>query len=142
MITVGVESKGHIPIEATREVSFREGFLAVTNIIFAYRTCLLHTYVERMRRLANNFPAVAHVAYFGFISETEDPRSFNKSLAMLQIVDTVLYLISAMIIYRYVGPDVQSPAILSLSPLMKKIAWGLAIPTVSPPFLSEAMEPY
>lgn len=37
MITVGVESKGHIPIEATRTVSFREGFLAVTNIIFAYR---------------------------------------------------------------------------------------------------------
>ena len=37
MITVGVESKGHIPIEATRPVSFREGFLAVTNIIFAYR---------------------------------------------------------------------------------------------------------
>lgn len=77
------------------------------------------------------FLAVAHVAYFGFISETENPRSFNKSLAMLQIVDTVLYLVSALIIYRYIGPDVQSPAINSLSPLMKKIAWGLAIPTVS-----------
>lgn len=38
MITVGVESKGHIKNEATRDVSFREGFLAVTNIIFAYRT--------------------------------------------------------------------------------------------------------
>jgi hypothetical protein len=65
------------------------------------------------------------------MSETEDPRTFNKSLAMLQIVDTVLYLISALIIYRYVGPNVQSPAILSLSPIMSKIAWGLAIPTVS-----------
>lgn len=38
MITVGVESKGHIVNEATTQVSFREGFLAVTNIIFAYRT--------------------------------------------------------------------------------------------------------
>ena len=65
------------------------------------------------------------------MSETEDPRTFNKSLAMLQIVDTILYLISAMIIYRYIGPGVESPAILSLSPVMKKIAWGLAIPTVS-----------
>lgn len=74
---------------------------------------------------------VAHVAYFGFMSETEDPRTFNKSLAMLQIIDTVLYLISALIIYRYVGPGVESPAIESLSPLMRKIAWGLAIPTVS-----------
>lgn len=65
------------------------------------------------------------------MSETEDPRTFNKSLAMLQIIDTTLYLISALIIYKYVGPDVKSPAIESLSPLMKKIAWGLAIPTVS-----------
>lgn len=38
MITVGVESKGNIKNEATTDVSFREGFLAVTNIIFAYRT--------------------------------------------------------------------------------------------------------
>lgn len=65
------------------------------------------------------------------MSEMEDPRTFNKSLAMLQIIDTVLYLVSALIIYHYVGPDVESPAILSLSPLMSKIAWGLAIPTVS-----------
>ncbi|KAJ5544544.1 hypothetical protein N7535_007058 [Penicillium sp. DV-2018c] len=108
MITVGVDSKGPVPNEVTTDVSFRQGFLAVTNIIFAY---------------------LAHVAYFGFMSETEDPRTFNKSLAMLQIVDTVLYLVSALLIYHYVGPDVQSPAILSLSPVMKKIAWGLSIPT-------------
>lgn len=38
MIAMGVESKGHVPIQATTTVSFREGFLAVTNIIFAYRT--------------------------------------------------------------------------------------------------------
>ncbi|KAJ5732782.1 hypothetical protein N7493_004263 [Penicillium malachiteum] len=108
MVSAGVESKGYIPYKATTEVGFREAFLSVTNIIFAY---------------------LAHVAYFGFMSETEDPRTFNKSLAMLQIVDTVLYLISALLIYRWVGPDVESPAILSLSPLMSKIAWGLAIPT-------------
>ncbi|KAJ6131375.1 hypothetical protein N7523_001835 [Penicillium sp. IBT 18751x] len=109
MVTAGVESKGNVVNHATTEVSFRDGFLAVTNIIFAY---------------------LAHIAYFGFMSEMEDPRTFNKSLAMLQIIDTVLYLISALIIYHYVGPDVESPAILSLSPLMSKIAWGLAIPTV------------
>ncbi|ODM21996.1 hypothetical protein SI65_02840 [Aspergillus cristatus] len=108
MIAMGVESKGHVPIQATTTVSFREGFLAVTNIIFAY---------------------LAHVAYFGFMSETEDPRTFNKSLAMLQIIDTVLYLVSALIIYRYAGPSVKSPAINSLSTITSKVAWGLAIPT-------------
>ncbi|PKY08609.1 putative amino acid transporter [Aspergillus campestris IBT 28561] len=110
MVAMGVESKGPIRLESTTDVSFRDGFLAVTNIIFAY---------------------LAHVAYFGFMSETEDPRTFPKSLAMLQIVDTVLYLISALIIYRFAGPDVESPAILSLHPLMGKIAWGIAIPTAT-----------
>jgi hypothetical protein len=38
MITAGVEAKEHVVNEVTTEVSFREGFLAVTNIIFAYRT--------------------------------------------------------------------------------------------------------
>jgi hypothetical protein len=41
MITVGVESKGPVPNEVTTDVSFREGFLAVTNIIFAYRTFII-----------------------------------------------------------------------------------------------------
>jgi hypothetical protein len=61
----------------------------------------------------------------------EDARTFNKSLAMLQIIDTVLYLVSALIIYHYIGPNVSSPAISSLSPVMSKVAWGIAIPTVS-----------
>lgn len=37
MVAAGVETKGHIPIQATTTVGFREGFLSVTNIIFAYR---------------------------------------------------------------------------------------------------------
>jgi hypothetical protein len=37
MITAGVESKGQVTNHATTDVSFRDGFLAVTNIIFAYR---------------------------------------------------------------------------------------------------------
>lgn len=37
MVTAGVESKGHVANLATTDVSFRDGFLAVTNIIFAYR---------------------------------------------------------------------------------------------------------
>lgn len=41
MVTAGVETKNNFPIEATRTVGFREGFLAVTNIIFAYRRCVI-----------------------------------------------------------------------------------------------------
>jgi hypothetical protein len=60
----------------------------------------------------------------------QDPAEFPKSLAMLQIVDTVMYIVTAMVIYCYAGPDVSSPALSSAGPLMKKVAYGLAIPTV------------
>lgn len=77
------------------------------------------------------FVQVAHATFFGFVSETEDPRTFPKSLAMLQIVDTVMYLVTALVLYHYAGPDVKSPALSSAGPLMKKVCYGLAIPTVS-----------
>ena len=42
MITAGVEAKGPVVNEVTTNVTFREGFLAVTNIIFAYRKSHAH----------------------------------------------------------------------------------------------------
>jgi hypothetical protein len=54
MITVGVESKGWVPNEVTTTVSFREGFLAVTNIIFAYRTLTFHEILTIIQSRANS----------------------------------------------------------------------------------------
>ncbi|KAJ6028383.1 hypothetical protein N7540_003959 [Penicillium herquei] len=110
MISIGVQSKSDIKFEVVRQVSFYEGFLAFTNIMFGF---------------------IAHVTFFGLISETQDPEFFPRSLAMLQITDTVLYLVAGLVIYRYAGADVQSPSPSSAGPLMKKICYGLAIPTVS-----------
>ncbi|EAW13764.1 putative amino acid transporter [Aspergillus clavatus NRRL 1] len=109
MISIGVQAPDDVQVDVTTDVSFQKAFLAVTNIIFAY---------------------IAHVAFFGFISEMHDPREFPKSLAMLQVVDTTMYIVTAIVIYRYAGPDVTSPALSSAGPLMKKVAYGLAIPTV------------
>ncbi|KAF9889537.1 hypothetical protein FE257_007247 [Aspergillus nanangensis] len=109
MIAIGVQAPDDVVREITTKVPFADAFLAVTNIIFAY---------------------IAHVAFFGFMSEMEDVRDFPKSLAMLQIGDTTLYIVVSMVIYCYAGPDVESPALSSAGPMMKKVAYGLAIPTV------------
>ncbi|KAJ5746941.1 uncharacterized protein N7511_008637 [Penicillium nucicola] len=109
MVSIGVESKDPIEFYAFRQVSFYEGFLAFCNIMFGF---------------------IAHVTFFALIAETQDPKTFPKSLAMLQITDGVLYLVSGLIIYRFAGPGVKSPAPSSAGPLMKKICYGLAIPTV------------
>ncbi|KAE8306362.1 neutral amino acid permease [Aspergillus transmontanensis] len=109
MISVGVQDHPDRVIHATVETNLYTGFQAVSNIVFAY---------------------CAHVAFFGLIAEMENPKDFNKSLIMLQSFEICLYLTAAVVIYYYVGTDVASPALTSAGPVMKKVAYGIAIPTI------------
>ncbi|KAJ5151262.1 uncharacterized protein N7482_010514 [Penicillium canariense] len=109
MVSIGVQAPDDVQNDITTSPTFVDAFLAVTNIVFAF---------------------IAHVSFFGIMSEMQDPAEFPKSLAMLQIVDTTMYIVTAMVIYCYAGPHVSSPALSSAGPLMKKVAYGLAIPTV------------
>lgn len=109
MISVGVQAQPDRIIEATVPGSLYENFQAVSNIVFAY---------------------CAHVAFFGLIAEMETPHDFKKSLFMLQGFEICLYLTAAVVIYYYVGKGVPSPALTAAGPLMSKIAFGIAIPTI------------
>jgi uncharacterized membrane protein len=70
------------------------------------------------------------VAFFGFISEMETPTDYPKTLYMLQITDTSMYVIAAVVIYIYGGKGVDSPALSSTKPITAKLAYGIAIPTI------------
>ncbi|EIT74011.1 hypothetical protein Ao3042_09997 [Aspergillus oryzae 3.042] len=59
-----------------------------------------------------------------------DPRDFPKALCLLQSIDISLYIIAAVVIYRYAGVDVASPALGSASPVVSKVAYGIALPTI------------
>lgn len=96
-------------VTATVTNTLPKAFLAVTNIIFAYS---------------------GHVAFFSFISELKDPHSYPKALYLLQAIDISMYILVAVVIYRYAGESVTSPALGSTSPLVRKIAYGIAIPTI------------
>lgn len=109
MVSVGVQAQPDRIIEATVPGSLYENFQAVSNIVFAY---------------------CAHVAFFGLIAEMETPRDFKKSLFMLQGFEICLYLTAAVVIYYYVGKGVASPALIAAGPLMSKVAFGIAIPTI------------
>lgn len=76
------------------------------------------------------FAYAGHMAFFSFISEMKTPRDFPKALIGLQTTEICLYLVSAIVIYRYAGADVASPALGSTAPVVKKIAYGIALPTV------------
>ena len=119
MVGVGVTKPGAGSIAATMEASLATGFLAVTNIIFAYS---------------------GHVAFFSFISELRDPTEYPKALYLLQGVDTFMYLLVAGIIYGYAGNDVASPALGSASTVVKKVAYGIAIVRDLHPSISRSSE--
>lgn len=61
----------------------------------------------------------------------KNPKDFPKALYMVQLTEVALYTLSAVVIYRYAGPSVASPALGSTAPVVKKVAYGIALPTVS-----------
>jgi hypothetical protein len=71
-----------------------------------------------------------HVAFFSFCGEMERPQDFPKSLAFMQTCACVFYILIAAIIYSYAGPGVASPAIGSARPIVQKVCWGIAMPTI------------
>lgn len=64
------------------------------------------------------------------MAELEDPRQFPKALALLQSINISLYVVISLVIYRYAGDGVASPALGSTSPIASKVAYGLALPMV------------
>ena len=127
MVGVGVERPGSGTVDVTVKSDFAKGFEAVTNIIFAYAGTIFRPSLPISIPLT---PSPGHVAFFSFISELRAPESFPKALFLLQGADISMYLIVAIVTYRYAGTDVASPALGSTSPLLRKVAYGIAIPTI------------
>ena len=127
MVGVGVERPGSGTVDVTVKSDFAKGFEAVTNIIFAYAGTIFLPSLP-ISILLTQSPG--HVAFFSFISELRAPETFPKALFLLQGADISMYLIVAIVTYRYAGTDVASPALGSTSPLLRKVAYGIAIPTI------------
>ena len=111
MVGVGIERPGNGMVQATIHTSLHEAFLLASNIIFAY---------------------AGHVAFFSFISELRDPTEYPKALYLLQGCDTGMYILVAVVTYRYAGQSVESPALGSTSPLLQKVSYGIAIVSFPP----------
>ncbi|KAG9569264.1 amino acid transporter, partial [Aureobasidium melanogenum] len=111
MIAIGIHKpRGNTPLAATTVLPFTDAFVSVSNIIFAY---------------------AGHSCFFGFLAEMKNPaKDWTKALIFLQTWDIGLYIIATTVIYVYAGPDVKSPALGSAGPIIKKVAWGIAIPTI------------
>ncbi|KAJ5429105.1 Amino acid transporter transmembrane [Penicillium cf. griseofulvum] len=110
MIGVTLVRDGPVHVPAfSPSPKVHDACLAIANIIFAY---------------------AGHVAFFTLFSELKELKDFPKALALLQMSEMVLYTVAAIVIYAYIGPTVNSPALNSAGHLFRKISYAIAIPTV------------
>ncbi|KXT18278.1 hypothetical protein AC579_2889 [Pseudocercospora musae] len=70
------------------------------------------------------------LAYFHVMEEMEKPRDFPKALVATNIIMVSMYIVVGIVIYWYAGQDVASPALGSAGPLIKKLSYGIATPTI------------
>ncbi|UZJ57342.1 hypothetical protein CBS101457_006662 [Exobasidium rhododendri] len=119
IVTCAIESKAKVGgTDATTWYAFlpadqRPGFwkvmLSITNVVLAYA-------------FAQCLPS--------FMSELKRPQDYKKSLWTLGIIEIAFYTIIGATIYYYKGQEVKSPALLSISPLMQKVVFGIALPVI------------
>jgi hypothetical protein len=64
------------------------------------------------------------------MDEMHTPRDYVKSIRALGITEIIIYTLAGALIYAFVGQDVGSPALLSAGSLMKRIAFGIALPVI------------
>ncbi|KAF7597192.1 hypothetical protein BBP40_009532 [Aspergillus hancockii] len=108
MIAIGVQKPGAV-VKAVTQPGLVTGVTSALNIALSY---------------------ASHNTFFNMIAELKDPKDFPKALCLLQGIDMSLYLVCGVVIYRYAGDGVESPALGSAGPLIGKIAYGVALPTI------------
>lgn len=97
------------------DATFKDGMVAICNMLFAYCFAMYMT---------------------PFMSEMHTPTDFMKSVWTLGILEIFVYTLTGTLIYVFVGKGVQSPALLSLSGVLPKVAFGVALPVI---FISGAI---
>lgn len=69
-------------------------------------------------------------AFFSIKSEMRNPNMYNRSLLLCQLSSMSFYIAIATTTYYYAGQYIASPAFGSAGVLIKRIAYGLALPAL------------
>ncbi|CAH0000745.1 unnamed protein product [Clonostachys byssicola] len=87
--------------------TFTKGIMAVSSLVFAY---------------------AGTPGFFPIIAEMRDPARYNRALFVCQGFITAMYITIGCVVYYYCGSFVASPALGSAGDLVKKVAYGVALP--------------
>lgn len=97
------------------DADFNDCMVAICNMIFAYSFAMY---------------------MIPFMTEMHTPSDYMKSIWTLGVIEILVYTLTGALIYIFIGMDVKSPALLSLSGVLPKVTFGVAIPII---FISGAI---
>lgn len=109
------------PAAAPQEGPYELGFVAIAYPNFAAGISAANAIFVSSTGCPGTIPV---------ISEMKRPKDFTKVTVTVACIVTVLYLCLTMTMYSYTGAWVASPSLGSAGPLVKKIAYGLALPSL------------
>ncbi|WFD02006.1 hypothetical protein MOBT1_000689 [Malassezia obtusa] len=90
-----------------------------------------HKFLDGIMGVTNIFVSFgATPSYLPVMAEMKDRRLFMRSMNLLVIISAVLYIIVGCVINYNLGQYTKSPSLGSLSPIMIKVSYGLALPTI------------
>lgn len=115
-IAVGIQNR---PAAAPIDVPFTSDYKLVGNPSFTEAVAALSSLV---------FAFAGTPAFFSIISEMKDPRRYTRSLIVCQSGVSITYIVIGIVVYYFAGSFVASPALGSAGVLIKKIAYGFALP--------------
>ncbi|GLB42688.1 putative transmembrane amino acid transporter protein [Lyophyllum shimeji] len=89
-------------------------------------------YVSGMSAFLNiTYTFVGQAAIPSFIAEMRNPKEFPKALWAVTIAEIITFTLCGALMYRFVGNQyMTAPAFGSLQPVLKKIAFSFALPTI------------
>lgn len=90
-----------------------------------------HRFLDGVLGMTNVFVSFGAIpAYLPVIAEMKRPQDFQHSLNLLVLVSFVMYVIVGCIMNYNLGQFSTSPSLGSLTPVMIKVSYGLALPTI------------
>jgi hypothetical protein len=129
MIDVGITVPGKNEYNLwPSPVPFHKAFLSVTNIVFAYGELEFDSCAILADLLINSWAR----RFLQLHQRVQKSQRLSQSTFLLQISDISMYIVVAVVVYRYAGNKVSSPALGSAGKVVSKVAYGIAIPTVCP----------
>lgn len=116
-IAVGVQDR---PVDAPKEGSWKSDYLVVNTAT---------PFTEAISAVSSLIFAYAGTpAYFAIAAEMRNPQHYTRSLIVCQAGMTITYIVIGCVVYVYCGSYVATPALGSAGAMIKKVAYGLALP--------------